>query len=442
MDVEDTTLRDYRAAVAAEPIFAAYNANIDAIVRVDDDLEAALPPPDDDLPERVASPRDLSTAVADTMRAGEGNELSLSAAAGDWLAEHVAPDERRLGGQAAIAADVMASVGADPVLYVYLLDEKQRSVFTTPEAIRYPSVEDGRVVYRPVSEVTNADWTKTNWIFEFSEGTTFHGVEATADTRFIAAMRPERFNLDAGDLEPVVDQVGEDVNGAFLAGYHSLRDEYADGTTAVDRVSHAREFVDRLRERDDIPVQVEYGGSHRTHLREAISEEILPAVDVVGIDSRELGVLAEDLGVGVDGDGVVDVYRRASAVREALGADAVKLHATEYFLVAMDGYQPPENVRRGLDFASAVAATKATLGTVANPGALRIGAAEDRSEDGRAAVQRLAEHVGADVVDDGVATTGLAAQPNRVVENPASTVGLGDAVSAASFALTTALSER
>lgn len=439
MDTDRDRLPEYREAIAAEPVFVAYNANVDAIVHVDDEVADLLDPPGETRPERIDSAGDLATAIARTMAAGEGDEIPVSESFGRWLADHLTPDERRLGGQAGISADVTASIGADPIMYTYLLSAAQVDAFTTPRAIRYPTVEDGDVEYRPLQDATNAEKTKINWIFEFSEGDSFYGVRGAADTRLIAAARPQRFNLDAGKLQAEVDQIGTDVDGAILAGYHSLRNRYRDGTTAVERIPAGREFLDRLKQGGDPLVQVEFGVTHQADLRTAIVEEILPRADVVGVDAHELRLLAEDYGVADADDGIVGTLERSQTVREAIGVDCLKLHDTDYFLAIMDGYQPPSNVRNGFDFASIVAATKASLGTVESPGDLRIGSACERSTEGIRAIHRLCDHLNEEPVDDGIATPKIVAQPNRVVEDPVSTVGIGDAVSASSFLLETAL---
>lgn len=418
----------------------AYTANVDAIVYVDDEVVETLGSPSGETTDRLDAPGELATAIADAMDAGEGATIPMTDEFATWLHENLEPDERRLGGQAGISADVTASIGADPILYTYLLSPEQRSTFTTPNAIRYPIVEDGEVEYRPISSVSNADQTKINWIFEFSSGESHFGVEAASDSRFIAAARPERFNLKTGPLDNNVDEVGRDVDGAILAGFHSLKNTYADGTKALDKIPAGRRFIERLRDGSDLPIQVEYAVSPDESVRAAIVEQILSKVDALGVDTPELHILADDLDVSGGPGDIIDMYERGKDVREAIGIDCLKIHATEYFLAIMDDYRPPTQVKAGFDFATMVAATKASLGTITSPGDLRIGAACDRSTDGITAVKRLAEHVEEPIVDDGIESPSLVVQPNRVVEDPVSTVGIGDAVSATSFLLETTLS--
>jgi ADP-dependent phosphofructokinase/glucokinase len=450
-----TALRDVSA-------FLAYNANVDAIVRVDEEVEAALPPPAPTATTPLSTPEDLSAALAAAVRAGEGDEMRLDDDFGAWLASHLDPDVERLGGQAGHATDLLSVLGADVVLYTYLLSDRQRSLFHRPGAVRFPVVrgavdggsdgdgdagDGGTVSLVPATEAPLAGETKRNWIFEFADGATFHGATAPAESRFIAASRPEAFDLDAGALAAHAGAVGEAVDCALLSGYHSLKERYDDGRSYRDQIEVGASFLRDLRAGNDLRVQIEYGVTHMAGLREAILDSVFPHADAVGVDARELRLLASDLGLpaGTEVE-VVDQYERCRAVLDRLPIACLKLHATDYFLAVTDGdYLPPGAVRRGFDFASVVAATKAARGAIGDPDDLRTGLDVDRSAEGRAAVRRLADALGAPEADataggvPSLATPGVVAHPNRVVADPVGTVGIGDLVSAASFALENAV---
>jgi ADP-dependent phosphofructokinase/glucokinase len=444
VDIEHDIERDLDV-LADYPVFAAYNANVDAIVRVDDELAAALGEPvDDDSPEKLHTTGELVTALRRTMTAGHGNELPMSDELAATLLEVVEPDEQGLGGQAGLMSNVLSVLGAAPVFYTYMLSDRQRATFQRPDRIRYPVNDDGALALVPLTDAPVADQTKVNFIFEFTEGTEFHGVTATDDTRLIAAMRPERFNLEIGDLEAVVDRLGEAVGCALLSGYHSLKRRYEDGTGFEEHVASGKRTLRRLREGHDMRVQVEYGVTHYEELRRLIREEIVPEADLVGLDGRELSMLVSDLGLGdalpETGRPAVDDYEALAAVLDELDVDGVRLHATDYFLTATDDYLDPEAGRRGFEFAAVVAAAKASGGRVRTPEDVQGGLAYPPSDDGVAAVAELADHVGAETTAAGsLATDAVVAVPNRVVPNPQGTVGIGDAVAAASFALENAL---
>jgi ADP-dependent phosphofructokinase/glucokinase len=427
----------YLDIVAGHPVFVAYNANVDALVTVDEQIETVLDPPAGLASPPLDSPDDLSSAIWETMVTGDGNEMRITDAFGEWLAEHFDPRERRLGGQAGIVADVLSVLGAEPVVYTYLFSPTQRSMFTDPATVQFPVVADGDLAYRPASEVTNADRTKTNWIFEFAAEQAFHGTRAVTDSRLIAAARPEAFDLAVGDLEDHATAIGRDVECALLSGYHSLKAEYADGTTFGDHIQSGAAFLRRLQSAGDLTVQVEYGVTHIDPLRDAIHEQILPQADAVGVDRRELGMLAADLGVEVEADDIVGVYETAQAVRERLGVACLKLHETEYFLAVTDDYLEPEAIRAGFAFASVVAATRASLDGLEAADELQAGVDTPLSVDGQEVVVNLAAALDVPISGPVLATQDVVIHPNRVVEDPDSTVGLGDTVSAASFALET-----
>jgi ADP-dependent phosphofructokinase/glucokinase len=441
MAVDAARLEADLALLADRPLFVAYNANVDDVVRVDAALAAALDEPVPGGPPATGpldSTAALAAALTETMRAGEGNQRTVTPALADELAATLTPDRRSLGGQAGIMADLLSVLGAAPVFYTYLPSTTQTALFQRPSRIRFPRVVDGNVEFVPLDDVPPTARTKHNWIFEFTAGTELFGVTATGDTRLIAASRPPEFDLRMGDLDDHAEELGAAVDGCLLAGYHNLGPERRGDYDATHR--HARDVLDRLAGDGERPVHVEYVVSHDADLRASIAEHVLPGATSVGLDPRELRLLAADLGVDCDPPddpaGAIHEYHRTLAtVRERLGVPHLRLHALDYHLVVGDGSLAAEAVRRGLEFAAVVAATKAATGSVTGPGDLRVGLEYDPSPAGRDAVAALAASLDEPVADDALATSSVVACPNRVVREPVGTVGIGDVVSAASVAL-------
>ncbi|MFP8955766.1 ADP-dependent glucokinase/phosphofructokinase [Natrialbaceae archaeon A-CW3] len=433
------------------PVFVAYNANVDAVVRVDDDLEAALDrpaAPGENRPQgRLDTPRELAAAITHAMVAGRGDQLTLTDEFAATLERKMTPDTQQLGGQAGIMSNLLSAYGAAPILYTYLLSERQRSQFDHPGRVRYPLVEDETVRPVPLEEAPTADRTKINWVFEFAVGDELFGVRAPEGSRFIAASRPPEFDLYAGDLDAVIDQVGAVVDGALLAGYHNLTPEHSGDYEEPHR--HARDVIRRLRSgsENELDVHVEYVVTHDDALRESIAEWILPEATVIGLDEHELHLLQSDAGLGADeavagAESEADLeqtirmqYRQLETIRERLGVDCLRLHAMEYHLAVMDDHLPPEAVRHGLEFAAINAATKAARGHVLRPTDLETGLEYEPSKEGRDAITHLADDIGESATDGTLCTPTVVACPNRVVADPAGTVGIGDIVSASSFAL-------
>jgi ADP-dependent phosphofructokinase/glucokinase len=443
----------YLAAIADYPVYFAHNANVDAIERVDETLETALEPPQSDTwPEQLTTTEELARAISMTMASGHGDMLSMDEALAADLESRLQPDEQRLGGQAGIMADLLSLLGGDPILFTYMLSARQRALFERPAEIRFPVVEDGRLRFVPLTEVTNAERTKINWIFEFADGDTFFDATATVDSRFIAAARPEQFDLETGDLATVADQLGDAVGCALLSGYQSLKREYDDGTTFREHVASGREFLQQMNAGSDVTLQLEYGVTHKEPLRRAIIREIVPEMDAIGMDTRELQLLVEDVGllerVGArqldrHGRQIVKHYEQLDALLDRLPVACLKLHTTDYFLAVMtDDYLDPSHVRHGWAFAALVAASKATLGEIDRPRDLQIGLEYDYTPTGIEAINALADHLGVDAPEPALEHSHVVAHPNRVVPDPVSTVGLGDSVAAANFVLENALADR
>lgn len=431
------TLADY-------PVLCAYNANVDGIRRVDADLEAFLGPPGENPNGRLDSRGELAAAIAATMEGGSGDERAMADAFASDLETSLTADEQRLGGQAGIMSDVLAALGGAPVLYTYLLSERQRAQFTHADGIRFPVVEDGELDFRPLDDVPVSDKTKLNWIFEFDAGDTCFGTTATDASRFIAASRPDEFDLHT-PVDDNAEELGERVGCAVLSGFHSVNREYRDGKTFETCLENAASFVRRVGEH--ARVQVELGVTHDPDIRRAMREVIIPETDVVSLDSRELDLLRDDLELdhstrdAGDRDEIVRRYGTLERVRERLGVSGLSFHAKSYFLAVFDErYLPPSAVREGFDVAACVAAAKAEDGLVTGVADLSDATRFERSPNGVEAVDRLAAHLGrADESEDGtLESSGVVAVPNRIVDTPASTVGIGDSVSVTSFAVANA----
>lgn len=446
-------VRDDIETVGDLPIFVAYNANIDAVVRVDGALESYLESPDapgtEHPPPVLASKRDLATAITHTMAAGRGDEVAMTDELAATLETELEPDAQQMGGQAGIMTNLLTAMRAAPITYTYLVSEWQRSMFDHPEAVRYPLVEDGRIRYVPLSEFSNTNRTKINWVYEFRRGDELFGVPAIEDTRFIAASRPPEFDLIAGELDETVDQVGAEVEGALLAGYHNLtRENVAESYEQTHR--HGRDFIRRLRSGGDPVVHIEYAVTHDEELRHSMYEWILPEADVIGADTHEIGILFDEAALDVPSPipqedtpfeerEILTHYRMLRGLVDDLGVRCIRLHAMEYHLAVMDSYLPFEAVRRGLQFAAVNAATKASRGRIDHPDDLQTGLEYDPSTPGRRAIERLAEELDESTEDGTLATPSVVACPNRVVREPTRTVGIGDIVSSSSFILEVAM---
>ncbi|UTF55558.1 ADP-dependent glucokinase/phosphofructokinase [Natronosalvus rutilus] len=455
MSCIDANIESDVRALEGLSVFVAYNANVDAIVQIDDELESYLERPaapgEEPPPSPLDSKRDLAAAITHAMAAGRGDEIAMTDAFAGTLESEFEPDSQQLGGQTGIMTNLASLLGASPIMYTYLLSDRQISAFRRPRAVRYPSVENGRVRFVPLDDAVNTERTKINWVFEFAVGNELFDVRATENTRFIAASRPPEFDLHAGDLDSQIDQIGEAVDGALLAGYHNLSSEHLEGS--YERTHrHARDVIRRLRSGGELPIHVEYAVTHDDDLRASMYEVILPEANVLGTDTRELALLHDDAGLDApkerpteetpfEATEILTHYRMLSALREDLGVDCIRLHAMQYHLAVMDSYLPPESIRRGLAFAAVNAATKAARGDVTAPDDLETGLAYEPSTMGRDAIQLLADHVGEPTDDGTLCTPTVVACPNRVVDDPAGTVGIGDVVSASSFLLELAVTD-
>lgn len=427
-------------ALSGYPVLCMYNANVDAIRRADDDLESILGTHGDVPAGPLSTKAELAAAIVETMRHGEGDERAMTDAFASELEAELEADEQRLGGQAGIMSDVLSVLGGAPVLYTYLLSDRQRSRFSHPERIRFPALVDGELTLASLDDAPTSMRTKLNWIFEFDAGETFFGETAADASRFIAASRPDEFDLHT-PVDSHARELGERVGCAVLSGFHSVKRSYDDDREFEECLDNAASVVRDVAA--NARVQVELGVTHDREIRRAVRERIVPEADVVSLDGHELNQVRDDLGIerpAID-DKIVRRYTTLERVRESLGVSALSFHAKHYFLATFDDdYLPPEAVRRGFDFAACVAAAKAEDGLVTGREDLSEALDFRRTETGTAQVDSLAAHLDRTAAD-GIAAPGVAAVANRVVDSPASTVGIGDSVSVTSFALACAVAD-
>ncbi|MCU4752239.1 ADP-dependent glucokinase/phosphofructokinase [Halobacteria archaeon AArc-curdl1] len=437
------------AALDGLPVYIAYNANVDAIVSVDEDLESFLERPPDPgettPPTRLRTKQELATAITRTMATPGGDEVAMTDEFSATLEAELEPDSQQMGGQAGIMTNLLSSLGVSPITYTYLLSPTQQSMFDHPERVRYPRVDDGDLEFVSLADILNTDRTKINWVFEFSAGDELFGVRAKEGSRFIAASRPPEFDLFTGEFDTVIDQVGTVVDGALLAGYHNLTPDHVDAGYE-ETLRHARDVIRQLRSESEVDVHIEYAVTQDESLRRQMLELILPEANVIGIDTNELHMVQSDADLdigdrtlstdhGFDPDEILTHYRVLAALREQLGVECIRLHAMEYHLAVMDEYLHPDAVKRGLEFGAINAATKADRGRITAPSDLETGMTYEPSAKGREAIEVLADQLGAVTEDGALCTPTVVACPNRVVEDPAGTVGIGDIVSSSSFAL-------
>ncbi|MDD1759196.1 MAG: hypothetical protein LUQ44_01170 [Methanothrix sp.] len=398
-------------------IICAYPINLDAIHDVEGkEIEVLSEGARPELREKIASTDDLISVLLCCMREGSGAELLVE---GEALARNIHSSfswRYRLGGNAGIMANVLAKLGAHPVLNAPALSRRMAEML-------HPGV--GVPVSGSLMDPLSAagDQEMIHFVFQFIEGeeviTPLGKIVAQRDNRLIATFDPFNSRLQTNpDFDSYCRKEIKDFDGALVSGFHLVP------------LSHYKEIFDRKIDQIQswkeanpaIYIHAEMGSFQRPEIMKYLMKR-LPA-DSLGLNEDELA-RAVDIESGWKGmlDGVLQLKR-------SLGFPRVSVHARDFILSAAEPMISAESemiaLTRGADAAAAMASTGDIFGTPPeeiNPSGLK--AKEDFCAMG-------ADPLGRGAVMHSGDTT-ICFVPSLLVRHPRFTVGLGDTATAAIF---------
>ncbi|WP_406658138.1 ADP-specific phosphofructokinase [Methanolobus sp. ZRKC2] len=452
-------------------VFVAYNSNIDAIKHINEDEVkklvgilgcGAIQEQIINYPREIKDPVDFMARLVISMRDGKAAEVpTYGTDLNEWLMDNLVFDHARMGGQAGIMSNLLANLGLNNVItYVPWLSREQTEYFVDSPNLKYPVVEDGKLVLKRPKDAYDPDQKpKVNWIIEYSKGTNISCAgtcfEVPRDNRLIISSRPEWLRIDMdSELYERIPQIRKEIDGAILAGYQMIKEEYGNGMTYRHYVEKAVNVIESLKAcNPDMPIHVEFTSIQNKVIRKAILTDIVKKhVTSLGLDTVEvanaLNVLGyEELAYSVmsrDEKSVIALYEGAVRLLKDLHLHVVNIHSLGHFisLVSEDNPVDVEDYREALLFASILAATQASLGGISSIDDAEVGLKVPVYEKGHEDLNSLAAYL----VRQGICTMedfedgcvnalghSLVIVPTKVVEDPAGTVGIGDAISAGTF---------
>ncbi|MDW7732169.1 MAG: ADP-specific phosphofructokinase [Methanolobus sp.] len=452
-------------------VFVAYNSNIDAIKHINEEEMkklvgilgcGSIQQRVVEYPRVIDDPVDFMARLVISMRDGKAAEVPTHTTdIHEWLMDNLVFDNARMGGQAGIMSNLLANLGLNNVItYVPWLSLEQAGYFVDSPNLKFPFVEDGKLELKHPKEVYDHDQKpKVNWIIEFSKGTNVccagECFKIPRDNRLIISSRPDwlRIDMDSKIYERL-PQIRQQIDGAILAGYQIIREEYEDGLTYHHYVERAVNVIESLKEcNPDLPIHVEFTSIQNKVIRKAILTDIVKKhVTSLGLDTIEVANALNVLGyeelaysvMGKDEESVVALYKGAVILLEKLELQVVNIHSLGHFisLVSQDCPIDVEDYREALLFASILAATQASTGSISSIDDAQIGLQVPVYEKGYENLYSLASYL----VRQGICTMedfedgcvnalghSLVIVPTKVVEDPVGTVGIGDAISAGTF---------
>ncbi|MDA0525086.1 ADP-specific phosphofructokinase [Methanococcoides alaskense] len=452
-------------------MFVAYNSNIDAIKHVsEEDISMLLAQVDQnevqdklfEYPREIDSPSDLVARLIIAMRDGKAAEVPTNTTdVHEWLTDHLGFDHARMGGQAGIISNLLASIGQNVITYVPWLSKEQADYFVDSDNLLFPVVEGDQLkLVHPRDAYDPQNKPKVNWILEFSKGmgVNFKGENfiVPRDNRLIVSSRPKwiRIEMDP-ELYERIPSLQANIDGALLAGYQMIKEEYEDGSTYMDYIDKAVNVIERLKEGNpNIRIHIEFTSIQNKLIRSSILKYIVRKhVHSLGLDTVEvanaLNVLGyEELAYSVINKGenaIVSLFEGAVKLLKELELERVHIHSLGFYIcvVAKDCPVSVLDHRKALLFASTTAAAQALQGEIVSLESTALGLDVPVSEKGYGDLERLEDHLvssGMCCMEDfenGCIRTpqyDAIVVPAKVVSEPVATVGIGDVISAAAFA--------
>ena len=398
-------------------IICAYTVNLDAVYDVNSREIARLcgslkPEPR----EKINGMKDLLSALLFHMKEGSGDELQIDHEEAARIIEGSFHWDFRLGGNAGIMADVLATLGAEPVLNAPSISLRMAGMLHS--VVRIPISGS---LKEPIQAA--GDKEMLHFVFQFTEGQTVMTsggpIVSSKANRLIATFDPLNSRLySTPDFDAYCREKIKGFDGAILSGFH------------LAPASELKEIFDRKIEqisswKHDNPqlyIHAEMGAFHRLKMMEYLLER-LPA-NSLGMNEDELARVES---VRPDWRGTMEAVKR---LRDRLGLSRVAVHTRDYIISVMTSLIPPEKevraLTRGADVAAALAATGAITGSPPEEvNQVGLDARDEFLRDGAVSCGRGAYMISGDDV--------IYLVPSLLARHPKFTVGLGDTTTAAIF---------
>lgn len=450
-------------------ILCAYNANIDSISHIDgqelsrmlernaefqdkfqDDFQDKLANP----PGSISSKSDFFAGLLLCMRGGTGAEwLIRDKEVFEWLKNTFLNDSlMRMGGNMGIMANVLSELGASKVVPNVASLSKLQASFFSQKGIFHPY--DGKLYSsREIGNILPGENNRPeliHFVFDFKKGdtVTFSGeqISVPRENRFIATYDPLNFQLHLDEhFRDYSLEHAEEMDGAIISGFHMLQEE-EDGSAKNDYRSKLDISLKQLQSwkeaRKDLHIHVEFGHFSSEKIASYAFSVLSPIVDRIGMNEDELAMFASINGMDPKPILAMDsvaIAESAINLCSDFGLCRMLVHTREFVLsVSCRTDDNPENTIKAMDFGAGCAAAFACSGKLAHrEELLRIASEIPESEFGKAASSKLAKHMAEEWKCSN--TCGIHMSylvtivPTRICDEPVSTVGLGDTISATIF---------
>ena len=420
-------------------IICAYAVNLDAVCdvlvrEISSLLPGGLSSEKIGLKGSIARMEDLVSSLLYCMREGSGAEILIDSPALASRIEKAFAWQMRLGGNAGIMANVLADLGARPILNAPALGPRLAGLLS-PD-VRVPLsgslAKPGRVAQAKKDDRPEP----VHFVFQFKRGEEIrYGRDkfiVPQDNRFIASYDPVNTALASSrDFDSYCLEHISAFSGAMISGFHLLPlQNYEE--ILPEKINQLRSWKKR---NPNLFIHLELGSFQSpqimSHLMHLVSE--VP-IDSLGMNEDELDAAAGLFNLSIKANLPASWQERvlaAELLQDKTGIFRVSVHTRDYILsVIRDGHFPAQDeilaLQSGVDSAASLAAG----------GSIRTAPPEGYNEMGLAA-EREFRRLGATGQGSGsilhCGSRIVSLVPARQVIQPKITVGLGDTATASIF---------
>jgi ADP-dependent phosphofructokinase/glucokinase len=402
-------------------VICAYPANLDAVHNLSgNELSLLCPQAEPGSRESISGLPDLFAALLLCMQEGSGDELLIEE---EDVAKHIEKAfswRYRLGGNAAIMADVLANLGAQPVLNAPALSQRMAALLHP--GVRLPV---GGGLTEPLQAAD--DQEMLHFVLQFSAGVRVATLRSRfvipRDNRLIATYDPLNSRLaTAPDFEGYCSRHIEDFKGALISGFHLVP---FSGFEEIfgQKIEQVQSWKDR---NPRLYVHAEMGSFQKVAMMERLLK-LLPA-DSLGMNEDELAMVSQAMVAPLE-PGWSSSMDAAAKLRERLGISRVAVHTRDYILSVTKNIIPAQKEVEALEKGAEAAAAVAATGHVGGAAVKQLNPAGQAAAEAFCRKGARSWGRGAFQTDDVVRCLVPALQVSR----PNFTVGLGDTATASIF---------
>jgi ADP-dependent phosphofructokinase/glucokinase len=432
MIIPDTVIRmNYAksglAGDTAMNIICAYPVNIDAVYDVRGEeifpLTQSGPAPkiSGELKGSIGSRNDLISSLLFCMQHGSGAELLIGSQAASHQIEASFPWQFRLGGNAGIMANVLAALGAKPVLNAPALGPRLAGMLHPDVGIPVSGIlKEPRLA----AGDPELDKDAMHYVFQFKKGDAVSAPDnriiAAGDNRFIATYDPVNASLKTNaDFDAYCLANAGKFDGALLSGFHlAPKDGYRE--IFPQKIAQIQSWKEK---NPMIFIHAEMGSFQNPE----IMQDLLPLlpVDSLGLNEDELALAEESF------SSWSDCMQAVKRLRKRLGLFRVAVHTRDYILSVIleekiTATEELSALQSGVDAAAALAATGSVNGEPPREdNSAGLEAREKFCDNGATKAGRGAFFNSGDEI--------ISLMPSLLAKKPLITVGLGDTATAAIF---------